>query len=215
MLNSYLRGAALVLVCLSPFAATISSAACAPLAFTAAQRTTISAKAPNQKLFTDALIRALALKRCKANREDQVQGPELVSAATMHSRNMAKLHVLSHKTNVAGMRSLRSRAKRAGVNSNYLAENIGRVSRYQFKVGKKFNIQSSSACRFSDPATGKAIGAHTYASLATQMAGLWIASSGHRKNILNRKSNQVGAALAYDSAGPNCGHYYVTAVFAR
>jgi len=50
--------------------------------------------------------------------------------------------------------------------------------------------------------------------LANHIVNMWMASPGHRKNILARKSKLTGASLAFDGKSPNCGRYFITQNFA-
>ncbi|MCP5087040.1 MAG: hypothetical protein GY952_09600 [Rhodobacteraceae bacterium] len=193
--------------------ATAAFPACQAARFTTAQKAVIATGSPNQALFTDAVTRALAAHLCKAGRNALATDKHLIKTARLHSKNMARLHKFSHKLPVAGQKTVAQRARKAGVNWHFLAENIARLSRYQFQANRRFQILNASRCQFANPASGKSIPPHSYASLALAVSAQWMASSGHRKNILNRNSKHMGAAVVFDASGPNCGHFYITQVF--
>ncbi len=186
---------------------------CRAPAFTAAQRSVIPANKPNQALFNDALIRALSRHRCRAGRRDYGTTSKLVKAAKMQSKNMAKLRKMSHSLPISGQRKLRDRVNRVGIKWRYIAENIALLPRYQFIIDTPFRIVDRSSCKFAFSSNGQQISQHTYASLAQLAAVQWMASPGHRKNILNRKSKRMGAAIAFDAKAPDCGRFYVAQVF--
>ena len=187
--------------------------ACSAPAFSAAQRNTIQVAAPNQALFSAALVLALNQQRCQAGRDPMTTAANHIKAATFHSENMVKTRKFSHRSSVAGQRTFKDRARLAGMSFRYLAENIARRPRFNFPLGKSFRVVNRSSCRFADPATGKTIAAHSYASLAQSVTAQWMASSGHRKNILNRKSKRTGAAVAFDARAANCGDFYITQIY--
>ncbi|MCP5073235.1 MAG: CAP domain-containing protein [Rhodobacteraceae bacterium] len=188
-------------------------AACTPAPFSSRQNAVIPTKSPDQSLFTTALNWALAPHRCKAGRTKFATDADLIKTAAIHSRNMARLRRFSHRLKVPGQKTVTDRAKKTGVKWKFIAENIARLSRYQFRPNTKFGIVDAKNCQFSDRKTGARIPPHTYASLANSVAAQWLASSGHRKNILNRKSRRMGAAIAFDAQGAHCGHFYITQVF--
>ena len=110
------------------------------------------------------------------------------------------------------MNTFKKRLKASGVGSRAGSENIGVTHRYQLETAGVFLTRDLSACRFE--AKGRTIPAHSYKSLANHIVNMWMASSGHRKNILARKSKLTGASLAFDGKSPNCGRYFIMQNFA-
>ena len=115
-----------------------ANAGCSPPAFTSAERSVVPANAPDQKLFTTALIKVLAWHRCNSGRIGYSVSPRLIAAANLHSDNMARMRNFSHWSSAAGLKTYKDRARRAGVKWRFLAENIARMSRYQFYSDKAF-----------------------------------------------------------------------------
>ena len=102
--------------------------------------------------------------------------------------------------------------KSSGVRFRAGSENIGLVHRFQID-GQRFRIRDASTCAFAT-GSGTPIGTHSYASLARHAVNLWMASSGHRRNILDRKVTMVGSAAAVDTSAPYCGQVYLSQNFA-
>ena len=54
---------------------------------------------------------------------------------------------------------------------------------------------------------------HSYASLARRAVAVWMASPGHRRNILDPALRRVAGAAAIQP-GPHCGRVWLTQTFA-
>jgi len=85
------------------------------------------------------------------------------------------------------------------------------VHRYQID-NRRFKILSSQECKFATY-EGQALPAHSYASLARHVVGLWMNSPGHRKNILDRRVTKVSTAVAFDPRAQYCGRFWLTQNF--
>ena len=72
-------------------------------------------------------------------------------------------------------------------------------------------LSTSQQCRFASQ-SGDPLPAHSYASLARHAVGLWMGSSGHRKNILNPQVTRVSTAAAFGN-GQYCGQFWLTQNF--
>ncbi len=169
------------------------------------------AKRINQKLLTRAILSEVNYERCKAGLAPLTPENALVRIAEGHSKWMAKARNVSHKSTIAGRRSLRARIKSTGIRIRTGAENIGMVHR--FRIDRiRFRIRSASSCHF-ETFSGKRIPPHSYASLARTVVGYWMASHGHRANILNRDVQKMGTAAAFDRSAEYCGAYYITQDF--
>lgn len=165
----------------------------------------------NQAML-DAAVRAeVNYHRCRAGlRPLGPANTALVQVAAAHSRWMAQSRTLSHRSTVAGKSSLKDRIRAANIRARAGAENIGMVHRYRLD-GQRFRILDSQQCRFASQ-SGDPLPAHTYASLARHAVGLWMGSSGHRKNILNPQVTRVSTAAAFGS-GQYCGQFWLTQNF--
>lgn len=160
----------------------------------------------------DAAVRAeVNYHRCRAGlRPLGPANSALVQVAAAHSKWMARSGKLSHRSNVSGKASLKDRIRAANIRARAGAENIGMVHRYRID-GQRFRILDSQQCRFASQ-SGDPLPAHTYASLAQHAVGLWMGSSGHRRNILSPRVTQVSTAAAFGN-GQYCGRFFLTQNF--
>jgi len=74
--------------------------------------------------------------------------------------------------------------------------------------GSPFQMLNSFGIRYTAAGENIAYGQKT----AQQVMNTWMASSGHRANILNRNYNKIGVGVARD---PNNGQLYFTQIFIR
>ncbi|MCU0856286.1 MAG: CAP domain-containing protein [Rhodobacteraceae bacterium] len=160
----------------------------------------------------DAVVRAeVNYERCRAGlRPLGAARSALVEVAEAHSRWMARSGQLSHRSGVPGASSLTERIRSANVEARKGAENIGMVHRYRID-GQHFRIVDSASCSFATR-SGEALPAHSYASLARHAVGLWMNSSGHRRNILDPGVTRVSTAAAFGD-GQYCGQFWLTQNF--
>ena len=175
---------------------------------------TIPAK-PDQKLFSEAIVRTTNYERCKIGKAKLGTHASLRKAALIHSRNMAKTKKFSHTSRAGNARTLKDRAKLASLRWRWIGENIALQYRYQFGNQVPFKIVDAAACQFINSKTGKPIQAHSYASLAQSVTAQWMASKGHRENIQSRYAGRVGASVVVDGSAKNCGQLYVTQVLSN
>ncbi|MDA8586174.1 CAP domain-containing protein [Rhodobacteraceae bacterium] len=166
----------------------------------------------NQSLLDQAIRVEVNFHRCRAGlRGLKTAGKGLANQAKNHSVWMARTQRLSHKSTVSGSATLVQRVKKAGVKFRTGSENISMVHRYQID-NQRFKIVNASSCQFASQ-NGKALPAHSYASLARHAVTLWMNSPGHRKNILDKRVTRVSTAVAFDPNARYCGRYWLTQNF--
>lgn len=182
--------------------------ACSKPKYSGAFLKQIPTKGINQSLFSEALRREVNYVRCRANRGELAAAEPLTKIAAGHSTWMARAEMLSHTSTVPGKSRVARRVKSTGIKYRTAAENIAAYNRFAFPKGQ-FKIRNASACKFATQ-SGKAIPAHSYASLAAAVVGGWMKSSGHKKNLLNRRMKLAGGGLAFDGKAPYCGRFFVT-----
>lgn len=166
----------------------------------------------NQSLIDAAIRTEVNYHRCKAGLPGVSDASGLRKVAASHARWMAKRRSLSHKSSVPGQSTAMARLKASGLRVRAGAENIGLVSRFRID-GQRFRIADASSCRFST-SSGQAIAPHSYTSLARHIVSLWMASKGHRRNILDRRMTRLGSGVGFDPRASNCGKFYVSQTFA-
>ena len=160
----------------------------------------------------DAAVRAeVNYHRCRNGLRSLGRAePTLVQVAATHSRWMANSRTLSHRSTLPGKANLRDRIRSANIRVRAGSENIGMVHRYRID-GLSFRILDKQNCTFASY-DGNRLPPHSYASLARHAVSLWMASKGHRRNILDPKVTRVSTAAAYGD-GQYCGQFWLTQNF--
>lgn len=194
------------------FGQTNASNNCPMPSSSAALRSTIDQNRLDQKLFSRAVMDNVNLYRCRNGLASVKQHSGLMSVAAQHAAWMAKNHDLSHRSSTPRAQTVAARIKAAVKRPKAGSENIGYVHSFRVDEVDKFYI-GSQPCSFST-SSGKAIGKHSYESLARRIVALWMASDGHRANVLAENVTVVGSAMAFDPKGPHCGVYYLSQNFA-
>lgn len=172
----------------------------------------ISTSRPDQALFNEAVLLFSNAARRQYGRAPLETDTGLARAASNHARNMARLKSHSHELPVRGERDLRQRIKGQSVSYRLAAENIAMDKVYQL-LGRPISVQYSG-CSFVYDDTRQPVPVHSYASLAQQVVSRWLASPGHRANLLNRKYERLGAGIGADPQGSACGDFYLVQDFA-
>jgi uncharacterized protein YkwD len=113
---------------------------------------------------------------------------------------------------VRGQADLKQRMRRQSVDYRMAAENIAMDKLYRL-LGRPISV-SGRGCDFSYGDTGAAVPVHTYASLAEQVVGRWLASPRHRTSLLSRQFERIGAGFGVDPSGAACGDLYLVQTFA-
>ena len=178
---------------------------------TAAERV-VPAGNIDQRLLSQAVRGEVNYHRCRAGLPPVAgAGAGLSREVHGHSRWMAKRQTLSHKSTVRGRATLKQRFQAAGLNVRTGSENIGMVHRYRID-NKRFQVVDAAQCKFrlSD---GQSLPAHSYASLARHIVGLWMQSPGHRRNILDPEARKVSTGVAFDPKAKFCGRFWLTQSF--
>lgn len=166
----------------------------------------------DQKVFDRAILAEVNYHRCRAGLSALKTQPALARVAQTHAKWMARTQTVSHHSTIGGQATVKARIVATGIKIRAGSENIGMVHRYQID-NTSFLIKNGQACAFTTHA-GQPIPAHTYGSLARTMVTLWMASSGHRRNILDPKVTMVATAAGFSPGTPYCGQFFVSQDFA-
>ena len=168
----------------------------------------------DQAVLDRAILAEVNYWRCKRGLSKLKGTSKLRKTATNHSKYMAKVRSLTHKSRVSGQQTTAARITGSGLSKvRRGSENIGVLYRYQFDAGRRFKIASSAQCQFATN-SGKPIPPHTYSSLARMIVKLWMESPSHRVNILDRNVQMTASAAWFDPRASYCGQFYVTQQFA-
>lgn len=193
-------------------ASAVTASACSRQSVPGAAKVIRPERGINQALLDRAILSEVNFARCRAGLRPLRSETRLRHAAEGHSKWMARARSVSHVSTVAGQRSLKARMKRTGIKLRAGAENIGMVHRFRLD-NTNFLIRDQATCQFTTHSR-KQIPAHSYQSLAHTIVAFWMASHGHRANILNRKVTMVGTAAILDPRAEYCGKFYITQDFA-
>ncbi len=167
---------------------------------------------PDQSLFNEAVLIFSNEVRREHGRAPLHADPALWRAAVDHARNMARLKTHSHILPVRGQRDLSQRMQRQSLQFRFAAENIAMDKVYRL-LGRPISV-SHEGCRFTYGDTREAVPRHTYASLAREVVGRWLASPKHRESLLSKTYHRLGAGMGVDRGGPACGDFYLAQDFA-
>jgi uncharacterized protein YkwD len=120
----------------------------------------------------------------------------LEDASEMHSQDMVNDNFFNHINHLNTARKTPDdRARIAGINNPYIAENI--IEGFVIKFNKKVEFYAGDNGEFIDPKTGKPFEYHTYLSLSDKLLSDWMDSEGHRKNILSENGKQLGCGAVF------------------
>ncbi|MGB0933389.1 MAG: CAP domain-containing protein [Lishizhenia sp.] len=125
----------------------------------------IDTSALDYALFTAALFHLTNQERKKYRTAPLQFLPALEQTAREHSQDMARLNFFSHTSKIARKKTVSDRMKLVNTDAYYFGENI--ASTYIFY-------------------------GETYLELAEDLMKIWMNSSGHKKNILNRHYTHMG-----------------------
>lgn len=188
------------------------AAACSRQAVAGAQSMIGAGGGLDAALLDKAILVELNFQRCQNGLGPLQDSPNLRSVALNHAKWMARNSTVSHRSGVAGQSTLSARLASSGVPFMTGSENIGMVHRFQVD-GQSFKIKNGASCQFSTNG-GQPISAHSYATLAHYAVTLWMASSGHRHNILDPRVSMVGSAAAVNTGAQYCGQVFLSQNFA-
>jgi uncharacterized protein YkwD len=172
----------------------------------------ITAEALDQRLFNEAVLLFSNAARRQHGRAPLSADPDLARAATEHANNMARLRRHSHELPVRGQRHLGQRIKRQSVQFRLAGENIAMDKVFRL-LGRPIST-GSAGCSFVYADTRAPVPRHSYASLAEQVVGRWLASPKHRDSLLSSRFQRIGSGIGIDPSGPACGDLYLVQDFA-
>jgi uncharacterized protein YkwD len=173
---------------------------------------TVGPDGPDERLFQEAVLYYVNVERRRAGQRPLASDPKLARAAAGHAINMAAHRTMSHRLAVPKAGKLAERLEGNGVAFRKAGENIAMDKAYRL-VGRPISTKAAG-CAFTYADTGEAVPRHSHASLAGAVVARWMASSGHRANILDPGFRRMGAGAAIDPRGPACGDVYLAQTFA-
>lgn len=120
----------------------------------------------------------------------------LEKSAMLHSKDMVRLNFFDHEnTKNNKHRTPEDRARSAGIENPYIAENIIDNFVLDYKSGTP--VYTDGKGKFWYKKESDPVQIHTYLSLADKMLKEWMNSKGHRKNILSKDAIELGCGVAF------------------
>ena len=170
----------------------------------------IDAQPVDQVLFSNLVIYHTNVERCRRGmRALQMTNGTLRSAVVL-AEGMARDRNYSHTLNEPGVRTLSDRLHYSGESFRRGGENIA-LNFFFVLNGRSY---TGGGCNFRYQDSGQPVPRHSYASMAQELVAGWMASAGHRENILNRRFTRMAAAIGLDRRGQLCGQVYAAQAFA-
>lgn len=165
------------------------------------------------RLIAEAVLAELNAERCAAGLNPLTTDPTLNRAATIHTVDMITHRFYAHRSPISGRETPHDRVISAGGQFRLTAENLGQGWYMDYEPGRPFTTDDEAACRFRYT-DGTEIQRHSYASLAEDLVAAWMASPGHRENILREGITVHGFSVAATGDTTLCGKLYATQLFA-
>lgn len=146
------------------------------------------------------LARAIFDEANRARREAGLPPFAAVRAADAAAEIQAGLGWLPgqapHTNPFPGSATLPERIEQVGLQAARAGENAARLPILDTRGATAFGIRHEDGIRTPiNLGTGEALRPHTYASFATDIVQRWLASPGHRENLLNPRYTVLGCAV--------------------
>jgi uncharacterized protein YkwD len=136
-------------------------------------------------------------ERVQAGSEPLTYFRGLEQAAMAHSHAMKERGFYSHRSPVAGMERVPDRYAAFGFSAGGWGENINLIHGIEYQSGRGVYSPAQNGGYFSYEYRGDPIPPRTYLRLAEEAVRSWMASSGHRRNILNPSFRYLGVGAAH------------------
>lgn len=136
-------------------------------------------------------------------------------AAAIQSDIMRRRGSISHNNpETPRFNTLDDRARAAGLEYKLIAENVATAFGYAYESGRSFYARKEGGKEvFSYKPGGAPIRPHTYVSFAEALVKSWMESPGHRKNILLKDAEYLGASCLPEKRAEGMVRFYCTQVF--
>jgi uncharacterized protein YkwD len=141
--------------------------------------------------------------------------PVLREAAAVQVRGMIRMQEVSHKHPDADKKTLSDRFELLEIDTDILAENVAMVFGIRYESGTDFyKRRKAGGLVFSEKPDGPPIPPHTYASFSEALLVDWMASPGHRRNILRKSLRTLGTSSLHDKSALGMDTFYSAQEFA-
>lgn len=174
----------------------------------------IEPAALDREFLADCIIYQTNLARLQHDAGECSYDRRLTEAAASHSREMVRMQYFSHESPLKKNRTLGHRLKNAGIflPGTAFAENLGVDFILSLSEVPYYTETHRKRTYYYNYETKEKISSQTYGQFAEQMVKNWLASPGHRRNLLNKKFTRIGIGV---ETGRYRGHdaVYVTQNF--
>lgn len=169
----------------------------------------------NQALFSKVLLQETNYQRCVNGRASLTNTKAFEPMARTHSNWMASHNKLSHVSNNPGWETLGRRLRRIRVKYRLGLENLAVIHHPSVESNEPFYTRNpANKCEYTR-ADRSLVAPHSYRTLARMSVSLLMQSSGHRKNILNKKVTHHTAATRMNVKDTPCGRHFITQNFVQ
>lgn len=154
----------------------------------------------DQPLLNAALFYETNRERAAHGKPAFRHSPVLERAAQEHSADMARLNFMSHDSPIREKRTLKDRITREGGHlggGTTWGENIGMIFGIEYASGAKVYPPNDDFPYFRYRPEGEPLQNRTYLGVAREAVREWMASPGHRSNILSDKFQELGTGSAH------------------
>ena len=135
--------------------------------------------------------------------------PILREAARIQARGMVRQEKVTHLHPDGDKKTMADRFDFLGIETMTFAENVAMTFGIRYQSGEPIYPRVENGKKvFSREPDGTPIQPHTYVSFATQLLDAWMASPGHRKNILLESITCLGTSSLHDRSGLGMDTFY-------
>ncbi len=169
----------------------------------------------DQGLLDAAVFHETNRRRIRKGLSPLAFEPVLREAAAMQVRGMTRMREISHKHPDADKKTMGDRFGLLGIDTRMRAENVAMVFGIRYESGTDvYKRMKRGRAVFSLQAGGPPIPPHSYSSFATHLLDEWMASPGHRKNILTADLKTLGTSSMHDRPAMGMDKFYCAQEFA-
>lgn len=183
-------------LCLIAMVAGLATAASAHPGVRARLRATtrIDLDAFDEPLLAAALANETNARRTESGLPPLRPHPLLAEMARRHADRMVAHDFYSHRDPLdPALADPDDRARRVGIDNPHIGENIHDHG----AIATDGPVYPLGRGQFAATPDGPALPAYTYRALARAIVDEWMASPGHRRNILRRDARQFGVAVRF------------------
>lgn len=153
-------------------------------------------------LLSEAIFHETNLRRARNDLEPLSHLTALDRAACSHAEAMVADDFFAHRNpHDSDLETPAERVRAQGLAVGFVAENLGEVFVLRYESGERVYLrQSDGRTVFSREPGGEPLGRRTYLQVAQTLLDSWMASGGHRRNIVSPEAEYFGSGCQVDEA---------------